>query len=294
MPTSWLRAMFNREPDSVESPDVVDMQQRGGRILGVTHSGYRNGRHVLVPGQTHEYFDSYTVEGPSDDRIEAIVQTEYPHGYISRIKDRPDSKPVYMGDKFGPFGLLDQDSLRNAWDSLINLKTTYPNIENRSWNKIKAQQNGGTVSRYGHKFYADAENDWNFVTDSRAGHLRNGRYYEASTSRSPEGATTERYYLGEHEQNGELKPSYYLQRDIYPRNDGPADTVWVYRIPRPHAYHFTSANLIGEPFEKVITSDGYNNMKIWGGSQDVNMGAENVKKVRDQINNIFERLNLKK
>lgn len=159
---------------------------------------------------------------------------------------------------------------------------------------VESQQNGGTVSRYGHKFYADAERDDQSNTDARTGRLRNGRYYEAAAGRSPEGVTTEYYYLGEHEQNGELKPSYYLQRDIYPRNDGPADTVWVYRIPRPHAYHFTSANLIGEPFEKVITSDGYNNMKIWGGSQDVNMGAENVKKVRDQINNIFERLNLKK
>ena len=100
MPTSWIRAMFNREPDSVESPEFVESQQNGGRILGATHSGWRNSRHVLVPGQTHEYSDSYTVEGPSDDRIETIVETAYPHRHILRIKDRPDSKPIFMGDKF--------------------------------------------------------------------------------------------------------------------------------------------------------------------------------------------------
>lgn len=133
MPTSWLRTMFNSEPDSVEGPEVVESQQNGGRILGVTHSGWRNGRNILVPGQTHEYFDSYTVEGPSDDRIEAIVQTEYPNRHILRIKDRPDSKPIFMGDKFHAFGLLNQDSLSNVWDSLRNLKTTYPNIGNKKW-----------------------------------------------------------------------------------------------------------------------------------------------------------------
>lgn len=133
MPTSWLRTMFNGEPDSVEGPEFVESQQNGGRILGATHSGWRNGRHILVPGQTHEYHDSYTVEGPSDDRIEAIVQTEYPYGHILRIKDRPDSKPIFMGDKFHAFGLLNQDSLSNVWDSLRNLKTTYPNIGNKKW-----------------------------------------------------------------------------------------------------------------------------------------------------------------
>lgn len=33
---------------------------------------------------------------------------------------------------------------------------------------------------------------------------------------------------------------------------------------------------------------------VMGSGKNVNMGDENAKKVRDQINNIFERLNLKK
>lgn len=40
MPTSWLRAMFNREPDSVESPEFVESQQNGGTISRYGHKFY--------------------------------------------------------------------------------------------------------------------------------------------------------------------------------------------------------------------------------------------------------------
>lgn len=54
MPTSWLRTMFNGEPDSVEGPEVVESQQNGGTISNDywTNTEHRTGR--LRDGRSYQ------------------------------------------------------------------------------------------------------------------------------------------------------------------------------------------------------------------------------------------------
>lgn len=87
-------------------------------LLGQKYSGADiYGRTVLVPGQENTYVRDH------DNNIETISTRD---GKVSKVVD--DGRPIYYGDRIGEYGLINQDSLRNVFETLLKSDKTYPDF----------------------------------------------------------------------------------------------------------------------------------------------------------------------